>query len=302
MHQTQALSAPRGARLYHGWLVVAAAFLVATFGWGLGFYGPGIYLVALTAREGWSTAELSPAITCYYILGATLIFFWVGPLFDRLGARAVVIGGTRTAGLAAGRHLAAAWLYRHLAPVCPRPHRAGRVPHSPNGLFGAADRHRRCRLGDRCHGVRRNPRPHRDRVYRRPRRSPSRVLREFSGAGAGDDDPGDDERRVGAIPRLRAVRPRCRQCRLAARADRAAGVSPRAFLARRQPRRRDQPVHLRVWPEPARRNRISVRRLWRGTPRLPRDAGDRRGGGRRAQGPLATRLRVQPDRRYAIRS
>jgi MFS family permease len=93
MHQTQALSAPRGARLYHGWLVVAAAFLVATFGWGLGFYGPGIYLVALTAREGWSTAELSPAITCYYILGATLIFFWVGPLFDRLGARAVVIGG-----------------------------------------------------------------------------------------------------------------------------------------------------------------------------------------------------------------
>src|SRR5438093_2464950 len=93
MHQTQALSAPPAPRLYHGWLVVAAAFLVATFGWGLGFYGPGIYLVALTAREGWSTAELSPAITCYYILGATLIFFWVGPLFDRLGARAVVIGG-----------------------------------------------------------------------------------------------------------------------------------------------------------------------------------------------------------------
>src|SRR5438128_4656869 len=93
MQPMQALSAPHGARLYHGWLVVAAAFLVATFGWGLGFYGPGIYLVALTAREGWSTAELSPAITCYYILGATLIFFWVGPLFDRLGARAVVIGG-----------------------------------------------------------------------------------------------------------------------------------------------------------------------------------------------------------------
>jgi MFS family permease len=93
MHQTQALSALRGTRLYHGWLVVAAAFLVATFGWGLGFYGSGIYLVALSAREGWSIAELSPAITSYYILGATVIFFWVGPLFDRLGARTVVIGG-----------------------------------------------------------------------------------------------------------------------------------------------------------------------------------------------------------------
>jgi len=27
---------------YHGWLVVAAAFLVALYGFGLGFYGPGI--------------------------------------------------------------------------------------------------------------------------------------------------------------------------------------------------------------------------------------------------------------------
>jgi MFS family permease len=93
MQQTQALSAPRGARLYHGWLVVAAAFLVATFGWGLGFYGPGIYLAALSARGGWPTTELAPAITAYYLLSATLIFFWVGPLFDRLGARAVVSSG-----------------------------------------------------------------------------------------------------------------------------------------------------------------------------------------------------------------
>ena len=48
--------------LYHGWLVVAAAFLVAMYGFGLGFYGPGIYLVALNAHHGWSTAELSPAM------------------------------------------------------------------------------------------------------------------------------------------------------------------------------------------------------------------------------------------------
>jgi MFS family permease len=80
--------------LYHGWLVVAAAFLIAMYGFGLGFYGPGIYLVALKALHGWSTAELSSAITAYYVLGATLLFFYVGPLFDRHGARTVVTMGT----------------------------------------------------------------------------------------------------------------------------------------------------------------------------------------------------------------
>jgi MFS family permease len=34
------------------------------------------------------------AITTYYILGATLLFFWVGPLFDRHGARTIVVVGT----------------------------------------------------------------------------------------------------------------------------------------------------------------------------------------------------------------
>src|SRR6266446_4848923 len=79
---------------YHGWLVVAAAFLVALYGFGLGFYGAGIYLVALNELHGWPTSELSSAITTYYVLGATLLFFWVGPLFDRHGARKVVVVGT----------------------------------------------------------------------------------------------------------------------------------------------------------------------------------------------------------------
>jgi MFS family permease len=89
----QAHSILRAATLYRGWLVVAAAFIVAMFGFGLGFYGPGIYLVALKARHGWSIGEIASAITAYYILGAGLLFFIVGPLFDRLGARPVVIIG-----------------------------------------------------------------------------------------------------------------------------------------------------------------------------------------------------------------
>jgi MFS family permease len=78
--------------IYHGWRVVGAAFLIALFGWGIGFYGPGIYLVVLQQRHGWPTADISAAITAYYLLGATLILF-AGGIFERFGARCVVSAG-----------------------------------------------------------------------------------------------------------------------------------------------------------------------------------------------------------------
>ncbi|HEV2957256.1 MAG TPA: MFS transporter [Xanthobacteraceae bacterium] len=82
------------AGLYHGWLVVAVAFLIAVFSWGLGFYGLGIYLVALRERFGWSAADIATAITVYYIVGAALTFLLVGPAFERYGVRRVVAAGT----------------------------------------------------------------------------------------------------------------------------------------------------------------------------------------------------------------
>ena len=89
----------RGSGLYHGWLVVAAAFLIALFGFGLGFYGPGIYLVALKARYGWSIAELSSIITTYYVLGASFLFCGIGALFELYGARKVLIVGIAALGI-----------------------------------------------------------------------------------------------------------------------------------------------------------------------------------------------------------
>ena len=38
---------------FFGWRVVWAAFVLAAFGWGVGFYGPPIYLHALVERNGW---------------------------------------------------------------------------------------------------------------------------------------------------------------------------------------------------------------------------------------------------------
>lgn len=93
MTNRSGVAALRRPPFYHGWLVVTAAFLIAMFGFGLGFYGPGVYLIALQARDGWSVDELVPAITVYYALGAGLLFFCVGPLFERCGTRRVVTTG-----------------------------------------------------------------------------------------------------------------------------------------------------------------------------------------------------------------
>ena len=34
---------------FFGWRVVAAAFALATYAWGIGFYGPGLWLLAISA-------------------------------------------------------------------------------------------------------------------------------------------------------------------------------------------------------------------------------------------------------------
>jgi MFS family permease len=88
-----AATSQRDTGLYHGWFVVALAFVVASFSWGLGFYGLGIYLVVLRDRFGWSAADIASAITVYYVLGAALTFFCVGRAFDRYGVRRVVAVG-----------------------------------------------------------------------------------------------------------------------------------------------------------------------------------------------------------------
>src|SRR5471030_596893 len=78
---------------YHGWWVVFCAFTVALYGWGFGFYGLSLYLVALQKTRGWSPAAISAGITFYYVLGAFAVM-QVGDAIHRLGARATVLGGT----------------------------------------------------------------------------------------------------------------------------------------------------------------------------------------------------------------
>jgi uncharacterized membrane protein len=63
----------RMPRSFHGWRVVAAAFVLAVFGWGMGFYGPPVFLQAVRATRGWPVALISTAVTVHFIIGAALV-------------------------------------------------------------------------------------------------------------------------------------------------------------------------------------------------------------------------------------
>src|SRR5260370_17304799 len=61
---------------FYGWRIVGAAFVLAVFGWGLGFYGPPIYLQAVRDLRGWPLPLVSAAVTVH--------FLFCGPLVARL--------------------------------------------------------------------------------------------------------------------------------------------------------------------------------------------------------------------------
>jgi predicted MFS family arabinose efflux permease len=72
--------------------VVWTAFIVAVFGWGVGFYGPGVYLAALHRAHGWPIATTSLAITGHFLVSAILINALPGA-YRRFGAAPVTLGG-----------------------------------------------------------------------------------------------------------------------------------------------------------------------------------------------------------------
>ncbi|MEO7937015.1 MAG: MFS transporter [Burkholderiaceae bacterium] len=53
--------------------MVQAAFVLAIFGWGIGFYGPPVYLHAVMARTGWPLQLVSLAITAHFLTGALVV-------------------------------------------------------------------------------------------------------------------------------------------------------------------------------------------------------------------------------------
>lgn len=58
---------------FFGRRVVAAAFVLAVFGWGLGFYGPPVYLQSVREARGWSVVLVSSAVTLHFLVGAVVV-------------------------------------------------------------------------------------------------------------------------------------------------------------------------------------------------------------------------------------
>jgi MFS family permease len=77
---------------FFGWRVVWGAFVLAVFGWGIGFYGPPIYLHTLVERNGWSVSLVSAAQTLHFLAGAFVVAN-LPALYGRFGLPVVTKGG-----------------------------------------------------------------------------------------------------------------------------------------------------------------------------------------------------------------
>src|SRR5690349_13993173 len=66
-------TSPDRANRFFGWHAVVAAFIVAVFGWGAGFYGPPVYLEVVHQSRGWPIALISGAVTLHFAIGLALI-------------------------------------------------------------------------------------------------------------------------------------------------------------------------------------------------------------------------------------
>ena len=53
--------------------MVRAAFVSAVLGWGLGFYGPPIFLHAVMASTQWSVSLVSAAVTLHFLFGSVVV-------------------------------------------------------------------------------------------------------------------------------------------------------------------------------------------------------------------------------------
>ena len=77
---------------YNGWRIVVVCFLVATFGWGFGFYGQSVYVAELHRLHGWPASLISGGTTFFYLFGALLVAF-VGEAIRGFGPRNCLVAG-----------------------------------------------------------------------------------------------------------------------------------------------------------------------------------------------------------------
>jgi len=83
---------------FFGWTVVRGAFVLAICGWGLGFYGPPIFLHVIHETRGWPLGLIAAAITAHYLAGAAAVAN-LPRLHGRFGLKRVTRAGAWALGL-----------------------------------------------------------------------------------------------------------------------------------------------------------------------------------------------------------
>ncbi len=92
MDATTAVTIDETSVRYDGWRIVAICFLVATFGWGFGFYGQSVYVAELHRLHGWPASLISSGTTFFYLFGALIVAF-VNEAMRTFGPRNCLLGG-----------------------------------------------------------------------------------------------------------------------------------------------------------------------------------------------------------------
>ena len=75
----------RMPRVYRGWWVVSAPFLIAALGTGAGQYGFGLFVEPLEREFGWSRAQINLSLS--FTLVGGLLAPWLGWVIDRYGTK-----------------------------------------------------------------------------------------------------------------------------------------------------------------------------------------------------------------------
>lgn len=89
----------RTPRFFPGWYVVAGVFMMLLVSSGIGFYGLGVYLRALTVEQGFSVGAVSGATALFFAV-AGLTGIPVAAVIARRDARPVIAGGALACGVA----------------------------------------------------------------------------------------------------------------------------------------------------------------------------------------------------------
>lgn len=83
---------------FFGQTVLRCTFILALVGWGVGFYGPPIYMQAVMDRTGWPIALVSTAVTLHFLSGTVVIANLPG-IYARFGVPTVTLLGSVVLGV-----------------------------------------------------------------------------------------------------------------------------------------------------------------------------------------------------------